>query len=202
MYPVPQRGRPVSAHARRWWSVRTGRNTDLAQFRWDRAWHCFDGGTTPEMALIERRVHFAERLNGLRAAPQAPTRSNAAPDGFTEEIVASWVGLADGLSGRESPQPSGRSKSICGLISRYTTGDVVAYRVSAMTGSEARLTPDNGSTRCIPELAFYTHCVDTDRNSLAIALQFVYCRVDGIVTLQREGTPTKQLSSRRGGTAK
>jgi hypothetical protein len=24
----------------------------LAQFRWDRGWHYFDGGTAPEMALI------------------------------------------------------------------------------------------------------------------------------------------------------
>ena len=81
-----------------------------------------------------------QRTSG--SAPSPNTVANAAPDGFAEEIVASWVGFADGPD-----QPEGTRKPTTEWpIQKYlwsdfavNRGDVVAYRVSAMTGSKARL---------------------------------------------------------------
>ena len=74
-----------------WPTVRTSHvvidgDTDLTQFRWDRAWHCFDGGTAPEMALIERRVRSFKlwaRPN-FRSSARAACLSTSFDRGYSE----------------------------------------------------------------------------------------------------------------------
>jgi phosphatidylserine/phosphatidylglycerophosphate/cardiolipin synthase-like enzyme len=105
-----------------------------------------------DSALIAWRSDFIDQCRGFalrrkikRAAgsPQSPnTVSDVDADGFHEEIVASWVGFADGPAveeGTRKPTTEWPIQKYLWSDFAVNPGDVVAYRVSAMTGPETAL---------------------------------------------------------------
>ena len=87
---------------------------------------------------LHRRI---KRALGSAASPNTTRKADAA--GFSEEIVASWVGFADG----PDVKPGTRRPTTKWPIQKYlwsdfavSPGDVVGYRVVPMIGSEANLT--------------------------------------------------------------
>ncbi len=113
-----------------------------------------------DSALIAWRSGFIDQCRGFalrrkikRAAgsPQSPnTVSDVDADGFHEEIVASWVGFADGpavAEGTRKPTTEWPIQKYLWSDFAVNPGDVVAYKVSAMIGSETALqeSPDHVS---------------------------------------------------------
>ena len=105
-----------------------------------------------DSALIAWRSDFIDQCRGFalrrkikRAAgsPQSPnTVSDVDADGFHEEIVASWVGFADGPAveeGTRKPTTEWPIQKYLWSDFAVNPGDVVAYRVSAMVGPETAL---------------------------------------------------------------
>ncbi|SCB36177.1 phospholipase D-like domain-containing protein [Rhizobium multihospitium] len=105
-----------------------------------------------DSALIAWRSDFIDQCRGFalrrkikRAAgsPQSPnTVSDVDADGFHEEIVASWVGFADGPAveeGTRKPTTEWPIQKYLWSDFAVNPGDVVAYRVSAMIGPETAL---------------------------------------------------------------
>lgn len=105
-----------------------------------------------DSAFVAWRAPFIEGCRGFAlrrkikrmpdSARSPHTVSEAAPDGFVEEIVASWVGFADGP---EHPEGT-RKPTTEWPIQKYlwsdfavNPGDIVAYRVSAMVGAAQEL---------------------------------------------------------------
>jgi phosphatidylserine/phosphatidylglycerophosphate/cardiolipin synthase-like enzyme len=89
---------------------------------------------------------FALRRKVKRAAssPKSPNTVDPAPDaeGFVEEIVASWVGFADGPQvpeGTRKPTTEWPIQKYLWSDFQVYPGDVAAYRISAMVGDEANL---------------------------------------------------------------
>jgi phosphatidylserine/phosphatidylglycerophosphate/cardiolipin synthase-like enzyme len=105
-----------------------------------------------DSALIAWRSDFIDQCRGFalrrkikRAAgsPQSPnTVSDVDADGFHEEIVASWVGFADGpavAEGTRKPTTEWPIQKYLWSDFAVNPGDIVAYRVSAMIGPETAL---------------------------------------------------------------
>ncbi len=105
-----------------------------------------------DSALIAWRSDFIDQCRGFalrrkikRAAgsPQSPnTVSDVDADGYHEEIVASWVGFADGPAveeGTRKPTTEWPIQKYLWSDFAVNPGDVVAYRVSAMIGPETVL---------------------------------------------------------------
>ena len=105
-----------------------------------------------DSALIAWRSDFIDQCRGFalrrkikRAAgsPQSPnTVSDVDADGYHEEIVASWVGFADGPAveeGTRKPTTEWPIQKYLWSDFAVNPGDVVAYRVSAMIGPETAL---------------------------------------------------------------
>lgn len=105
-----------------------------------------------DSALIAWRSDFIDQCRGFalrrkikRAAgsPQSPnTVSDVDADGFHEEIVASWVGFADGPAveeGTRKPTTEWPIQKYLWSDFAVNPGDIVAYRVSAMVGPETAL---------------------------------------------------------------
>ena len=105
-----------------------------------------------DSALIAWRSDFIDQCRGFalrrkikRAAgsPQSPnTVSDVDTDGFHEEIVASWVGFADGPAveeGTRKPTTEWPIQKYLWSDFAVNPGDVVAYKVSAMIGPETAL---------------------------------------------------------------
>ncbi len=87
---------------------------------------------------------FALRRRIKRApdSPPSPNTIDADANGFAEEIVASWVGFANGPEveeGTRKPTTEWPIQKYLWSDFQVNPGDIVAYRVSAMTGSEAKL---------------------------------------------------------------
>ena len=106
-----------------------------------------------DSALIAWRAPFIPDCRGFafhrrikRAAGSAPspnTTREADANGFSEEIVASWVGFADGpdvKAGTRRPTTEWPIQKYLWSDFAVSPGDVAAYRVVAMVGSEAHLT--------------------------------------------------------------
>ncbi len=105
-----------------------------------------------DSALVAWRSPFIGECRGfalrrrIKRGPDSPSSPNtvdvAGPDGFSEEIVASWVGFADGPEvpeGTRKPTTEWPIQKYLWSDFAVNPGDVVAYRVSAMVGSEAAL---------------------------------------------------------------
>lgn len=105
-----------------------------------------------DSALIAWRSDFIDQCRGFalrrkikRAAgsPQSPnTVSDVDADGYHEEIVASWVGFADGPSveeGTRKPTTEWPIQKYLWSDFAVNPGDIVAYKVSAMIGPETAL---------------------------------------------------------------
>lgn len=105
-----------------------------------------------DSALIAWRSDFIAQCRGFalrrkikRAAgsPQSPnTVSDVDAEGFHEEIVASWVGFADGPpveEGTRKPTTEWPIQKYLWSDFAVNPGDIVAYRVSAMVGTETAL---------------------------------------------------------------
>lgn len=105
-----------------------------------------------DSALIAWRSDFIDQCRGFalrrkikRAAgsPQSPnTVSDVDADGYHEEIVASWVGFADGPAveeGTRKPTTEWPIQKYLWSDFAVNPGDIVAYRVSAMIGPETAL---------------------------------------------------------------
>ncbi|MGY5776537.1 phospholipase D-like domain-containing protein [Rhizobium sp. LEGMi135b] len=105
-----------------------------------------------DSALIAWRSDFIDQCRGFalrrkikRAAgsPQSPnTVSDVDADGYHEEIVASWVGFADGPAveeGTRKPTTEWPIQKYLWSDFAVNPGDIVAYRVSAMVGPETAL---------------------------------------------------------------
>ncbi len=105
-----------------------------------------------DSALIAWRSDFIGQCRGFalrrkikRAAgsPQSPnTVSDVDADGYHEEIVASWVGFADGPSveeGTRKPTTEWPIQKYLWSDFAVNPGDIVAYKVSAMIGPETAL---------------------------------------------------------------
>ncbi|MFK0165015.1 phospholipase D-like domain-containing protein [Rhizobium sp. NPDC090279] len=105
-----------------------------------------------DSALIAWRSDFIDQCRGFalrrkikRAAgsPQSPnTVSDVDAEGYHEEIVASWVGFADGPAveeGTRKPTTEWPIQKYLWSDFAVNPGDVVAYRVSAMVGPETAL---------------------------------------------------------------
>lgn len=105
-----------------------------------------------DSALIAWRSDFIDQCRGFalrrkikRAAgsPQSPnTVSDVDAEGFHEEIVASWVGFADGPAveeGTRKPTTEWPIQKYLWSDFAVNPGDVVAYKVSAMIGPETAL---------------------------------------------------------------
>jgi len=105
-----------------------------------------------DSALIAWRSDFIDQCRGFalrrkikRAAgsPQSPnTVSDVDADGFHEEMVASWVGFADGPAveeGTRKPTTEWPIQKYLWSDFAVNPGDIVAYRVSAMVGPETAL---------------------------------------------------------------
>ncbi|MGY5800167.1 phospholipase D-like domain-containing protein [Rhizobium sp. LEGMi12c] len=105
-----------------------------------------------DSALIAWRSDFIDQCRGFalrrkikRAAgsPQSPnTVSDVDADGYHEEIVASWVGFADGpavAEGTRKPTTEWPIQKYLWSDFAVNPGDIVAYRVSAMIGPETAL---------------------------------------------------------------
>jgi phosphatidylserine/phosphatidylglycerophosphate/cardiolipin synthase-like enzyme len=101
-----------------------------------------------DSAFIAWRAPFIDECRGfalkrrIKRAPGSATSPNtiraADPDGFVEEIVASWVGFANG----PAADPGTRKPTTEWPIQKYlwsdfmvNPGDTVAYRVVPMTGT-------------------------------------------------------------------
>jgi phosphatidylserine/phosphatidylglycerophosphate/cardiolipin synthase-like enzyme len=105
-----------------------------------------------DSALIAWRSSFVADCRGfalrrcIKRSPDSPRSPNtvddASPDGFAEEIVASWVGFADGPEveeGTRKPTTEWPIQKYLWSDFAVNPRDVVAYRVSAMLRSEAAL---------------------------------------------------------------
>ena len=105
-----------------------------------------------DSALIAWRSDFIDQCRGFalrrkikRAAgsPRSPnTVSDVDADGYHEEIVASWVGFADGPpveEGTRKPTTEWPIQKYLWSDFAVNPGDIVAYRVSAMIGPETAL---------------------------------------------------------------
>ncbi|SCB30017.1 phospholipase D-like domain-containing protein [Rhizobium hainanense] len=105
-----------------------------------------------DSALIAWRSDFIDQCRGFalrrkikRAAgsPQSPnTVSDVDADGYHEEIVASWVGFADGPAveeGTRKPTTEWPIQKYLWSDFAVNPGDIVAYRVSAIIGPETAL---------------------------------------------------------------
>lgn len=87
---------------------------------------------------LRRKV---KRAPGSAASPNSVGTADA--DGFSEEIVASWVGFADGPAmpeGTRKPTTEWPIQKYLWSDFAVSPGDLVAYRVIPMIGPEAALT--------------------------------------------------------------
>lgn len=82
------------------------------------------------------------RVAGSASSPNAENGGAPDADGFVEEIVASWVGFADGPpveEGTRKPTTEWPIQKYLWSDFQVNPGDVVRYRVSAMTGTADNL---------------------------------------------------------------